>query len=140
MIIETLPVETLPVGLGAMTIDAVVVHGRTALWAPKYFFEGSLNLIKTSSAHYHTPQSAERRVHPAIGAMPLNHPRRHFFLAIGALRPDATGNLAGRVGCRNRDALQTRGAVPPNHMRRHRDAVRRAIWPFGRVFFIETNP
>ena len=41
MIIETLPVETLPVGSGAMIIDAVVVHGCTALWAPKYFFEGS---------------------------------------------------------------------------------------------------
>ena len=78
MIIDTLPVETLPVGLGAMIIDAVVVHGCTALWVPTFLFEGSFNLIKTSSAHYHTPQSAERRVHPAVGAMSLNHPRRHF--------------------------------------------------------------
>ena len=50
MIIETLPVETLPVGLGVMIIDAFVVHGCTALWAPIVHHE-SLNPIKTLSAH-----------------------------------------------------------------------------------------
>ena len=131
-------VERLTVGLDAMLIHALCVRGCTALWAP-IFHHGSLNPIKTLSAHCGIPIRA-RRVHLAIGATPLNHLRRHWFLAIGALRQHATFNLAGRVGCCNRCALKARGANPHNHMWRHTDAVKRAHWPYSRVFFKDIMP